>query len=183
MEHQIGEQAPSTGVADDRVAFLEGELRRLCGLIGFRMEPVSSRPDTIVPPVSFRPSALSAPVRFQIDAESQNRRARARLARNEIKRRRQRDRFFPSDLFADPAWDILLDLYASHYEDRPISVSSACIAAAVPATTALRWLKTLSDKGQIVRVPDLEDGRRIFVAISDQSKQRLDTYFDELNEL
>lgn len=85
-------------------------------------------------------------------------------------------------MFADPAWDIMLDLYAAHLEDRKISVSSACIAAAVPATTALRWLKTLSDNGQIVRVPDLDDGRRIFVAISEDSIGRLEAYFDEWSE-
>ena len=30
-----------------------------------------------------------------------------------IKQRRNRDRFFDAQLFADPAWDILLELYAA----------------------------------------------------------------------
>ncbi|MGH6697599.1 winged helix DNA-binding protein [Sphingopyxis sp.] len=182
MEHQIGEQHISPEFTGDKAAFVENELRRLCNLLGFKMEPLASQSDAIASPVSFRPSVLTASVRSAIDPTTQQRRARARLVRDEIRKRRQRDRFFPSDLFADPAWDILLDLYASHLEGRNISVSSACIAAAVPATTALRWLKTLSDNGQIVRVPDVYDGRRIFVAISEDSKNQLDAYFEEWSD-
>ncbi|MGL6043707.1 MAG: hypothetical protein ACRC1J_07265, partial [Sandaracinobacteroides sp.] len=51
--------------------------------------------------------------------------------RAHIKARRQRERFFDAALFADPVWDILLDLSASRMEDRPVSVSSLCIAASV----------------------------------------------------
>jgi hypothetical protein len=51
--------------------------------------------------------------------------------------RRLRERLLPAGLFADPAWDMLLDLYAAEIEEQPVSVTSACIAAAAPATTAL----------------------------------------------
>lgn len=183
MQHHIDEKLTTAEFAGDRLDFVVGELGRICGLLGFKLEPLSSQADAIVAPVSFSPSALLGPSRNQIDATFQQMKARARTVRAEIKKRRQRDRFFLSDLFADPAWDILLDLYAAHYEKRDISVSSACIAAAVPATTALRWLKTLSDNGQIVRVDDPNDGRRIFVAISDDSLRRLDAYFDEIEDL
>lgn len=182
MEHQIGEQPIAPEFVGDTAAFVENELRRLCGLLGFKMEPVTSQTDAIASPVSFRPSGLSDMAQALVDQSINERRARARLVRSEIRKRRQRERFFPADLFADPAWDILLDLYAAHLEGRNISVSSACIAAAVPATTALRWLKTLSDDGQIVRVPDLADGRRIFVAISEDSVARLDAYFNEWSD-
>jgi hypothetical protein len=43
-----------------------------------------------------------------------------------------REQFFGPDLFADPAWDILLDLYAARLEQQRVAVSSLCIAAAVP---------------------------------------------------
>jgi hypothetical protein len=65
----------------------------------------------------------------------------AALARRYLRHRRERERLLP-DLFADPAWDILLDLFAASIERRPVSVSSACVAAAVPPTTALRWIGT-----------------------------------------
>lgn len=107
---------------------------------------------------------------------------RAKLVRKLIRKRRQRDQHFPSDLFADPAWDMMLDLYAAHYERREISVSSLCIASAVPATTALRWIKTMVDDGRFVRVADPEDGRRIIVSLSDDTRSRLDEYFDNFED-
>lgn len=107
---------------------------------------------------------------------------RAKLVRRLIRKRRQRDQFFPSDLFADPAWDMMLDLYAAHYERREISVSSLCIAAAVPATTALRWIRTMVDDGRFVRVADPDDGRRIIVSLSDDTRCRLDEYFDNFED-
>ena len=107
---------------------------------------------------------------------------RAKLVRRLIRKRRQRDQFFPSDLFADPAWDMMLDLYAAHYERREISVSSLCIAAAVPATTALRWIKTMVDDGRFVRIADPADGRRIIVRLADDTRCRLDEYFDNFED-
>jgi hypothetical protein len=53
---------------------------------------------------------------------------------------RLRSQHFVPALFADPAWDILLDLAAARIDGRMVAVSSLCIAAAVPATTALRWI-------------------------------------------
>ena len=39
------------------------------------------------------------------------------------------------ELFGEPAWDILLDLYIANVENKPVSVSSACIGSAAPPTT------------------------------------------------
>jgi hypothetical protein len=93
-----------------------------------------------------------------------------------IRSRRARASFFPGDLFADPAWDILLDLTAARMEGKPVSVSSLCIAAAVPATTALRWIRTLTDAGLLVREPDPHDGRRVHVALSDGAADAMRAY-------
>jgi hypothetical protein len=102
--------------------------------------------------------------------------AEAARIRAMIRARRARESFFPGDLFADPAWDILLDLMAAHIEGKPVSVSSLCIAAAVPATTALRWIRTLTDQGLLVRQPDPHDGRRVFVGLSDQAVEAMRAY-------
>jgi DNA-binding MarR family transcriptional regulator len=94
-----------------------------------------------------------------------------------IKLRRNRDRFFKSDLFADPAWDMLLELYASHLGQQRISVTSLCISAAVPATTALRWVANLEENRLIVRRPDPTDGRRFFVELSFAGLEAMANYF------
>src|SRR5919107_3401876 len=86
-----------------------------------------------------------------------------------IRDRRLRDHFFRGALFADPAWDMLLELMAARLEGRRVAVSSLCIAAAVPATTALRWVKTLTDQGLFVRRADPQDGRRVYVELAPEA--------------
>ena len=100
-----------------------------------------------------------------------------------IRARRLREQFFKRDLFADPAWDMLLDLMAARLEDRRVAVSSLCIAAAVPPTTALRWIKALCDQGLLVRVADPEDGRRVFIELADATAQRLEAYLKAVQRL
>ncbi len=78
---------------------------------------------------------------------------------------------FPGGLFADPAWDILLDLFVADADGRRISVSSACGSAGVPRTTALRWLTMLEEQGLIDRREDAEDARRCFVEITASARQ------------
>ena len=93
----------------------------------------------------------------------------AQLVRRLIKLRRDRDRHLPGELFGDPAWDMLLDLTAAHMERVDVPVSSLCLAAAVPTTTALRWVRSLSEAGIFVRRTDPGDARRSFIGLSDQA--------------
>ena len=94
-----------------------------------------------------------------------------------IRMRRNRDRFFDGDIFADPAWDILLKLYEAALGQRRISISNVCHGAAVPATTALRWIGQLEDKGLIARRADPTDGRRYFLMLSPQGLEAMNAYF------
>lgn len=105
---------------------------------------------------------------------------RAMQARELIRQRRLRSRFLPATLFAEPAWDMLLDLYAAHYEGKQVAVKSLCIAAAVPSTTALRSIEAMTEQGCIVRQRDPTDGRRIFLTLSNDARGWLDAYFDDL---
>ncbi|MEO1044419.1 MAG: hypothetical protein AAFX04_03145 [Pseudomonadota bacterium] len=102
---------------------------------------------------------------------------RAADIRQIIAQRRMRDAFFPGDLFADPAWDILLDLYAAYLEKLAVSVSSLCIAAAVPPTTALRWVKLMTRSGLLERRPDPDDRRRVHVVLSADALGAMQGYF------
>ncbi|UZK64964.1 winged helix DNA-binding protein [Sphingomonas sp. M1-B02] len=93
-----------------------------------------------------------------------------------IRSRRMRGQFFQGDLFADPAWDMLLDLFASALERRQVSVSSLCIAAAVPPTTALRWIGTLHDAGLFERQADPSDRRRAYIGLSAKGLDGMRSY-------
>lgn len=100
--------------------------------------------------------------------------------RGMIRARRMRAQFFDPELFADPAWDMLLDLTAAHVDQQRVAVSSLCIAAAVPATTALRWIKTLTDLGIFVRRADPTDGRRVFIELGEDAAKGMRGYLGAL---
>ena len=98
------------------------------------------------------------------------------VAQSALKLRRRRERVLGEQLFAEPAWDMLLDLYVRQSEDRRTTVSSACIGAVAPATTALRYLAALEQRGLVVRHPSSGDSRVRFVRLSEHA-------FDELTTL
>jgi len=103
-----------------------------------------------------------------------------RLVRRIIRHRQLRARFFDPELFADPAWDILLDLTAARAEHARVSITSACLASGVPPTTALRWVGQMIEAGLLERVQDDVDRRRAFVALSDRTADAMARYFAEL---
>lgn len=127
------------------------------------------------PPVLTRaPQSASAEQPPEVSAET---------VRAVIRARRLRARYFPDHLFADPAWDMLLDLFQAEIAQLRVPVSSLCIAAAVPATTALRWLKTMVQEGVFVRRADPHDGRRVFVELAPPASDALKRYFGEVGQV
>lgn len=96
-----------------------------------------------------------------------------------LRKRRLRDSYFQPGLFSDPAWDILLDLMAAKLECHDVSVSSLCIAAAVPPTTALRCITAMTRDGLLERTPDPHDARRIFMSLSLRAEAAMHRYLTE----
>ena len=95
--------------------------------------------------------------------------------------RRVRDAVFAdATLFGEPAWDMLLDLFAAQGARKRISVTSACLASNVPLTTALRWITVLEAKGLVEREEDEMDARRTFLKPTRKARGLLRTYFVEL---
>jgi hypothetical protein len=105
---------------------------------------------------------------------------KAQQVRSTIKSRRLRDHVFGENLFGEPAWDMLLDLYAAHLEQKRVSVSSLQIASAVPGTTALRWMIRLESKQLIKRHSDPFDARRVFVELSDAGLTLMERYWAKM---
>lgn len=106
------------------------------------------------------------------------RRRYAKMAKDAYAVRRRRGAIFASDdIFGEPAWDILLDLYVAHAEGKPVSVSSACIGSAAPPTTGLRWLGVLAEQELVLRQHDPEDQRRVLVCLTEKGLTAMDEYF------
>lgn len=97
-----------------------------------------------------------------------------------IAQRRQRHVHFATDLFSDPAWDILLELALAERQQRRVCVSSLCIGAQVPTTTALRWIRHMTDTGWLVRKDDPRDRRRTFVELSDHAAATMHAFLTEI---
>ena len=87
-----------------------------------------------------------------------------------------RSNYLPGKLFSDPAWDMLLDLAEARLSGKRVSVSSLCIAANVPATTALRRIGDLVAENLATRIRDPEDGRRVFVDLTDDAFGQMMAY-------
>lgn len=106
-----------------------------------------------------------------------------RLIDNIQKLRRMRGQLIDGDLFADPAWDILLELYAARIRHKQVSVTSLCIAAEVPTTTALRWISIMVERGILERRDDPDDKRRAYVHLTEPVARKLSQYFAKASSM
>lgn len=93
--------------------------------------------------------------------------------------RRARDTIFGQNLFSDPAWDILLELYAASMAGRGVSLAHLAAAIGAPLPTAARWIAVLTERGLVesnlesLDSPDLQihlsaDGERKMKKLADQ---------------
>jgi len=161
------EEKGVSDVGKDNAARLR-QLSDEMGRIASTLARLSSGPGT--PAIKPGDGKADAPA---VDAEA---------VRAIIRARRLRSRFFSEELFADPAWDMLLDLLQAEIAQLRVPVSSLCIAASVPATTALRWIKTMTEQGLFVRRADPHDGRRVFVELAPAASDAMRRYFAEVGK-
>lgn len=105
------------------------------------------------------------------------------LARAEYAARRSRVRFLPEGLFGEAAWDIMLDLFIAKLGGSRVSLKAACIASALPETTAYRWIDALIALDLAQKSPDLADKRRCWLELTATGDAALRSYFQRLAEL
>lgn len=104
---------------------------------------------------------------------------RNRAALKDLKTmRRLRSLHFPSELFSDPCWEMLLDLYDAHLAGSEVTVTSLGAASGVPPTTALRRMDTLQGHGLIVRAEDRDDKRRTIIKLTPEGLGAVGKFFE-----
>lgn len=103
----------------------------------------------------------------------------AELARFILRQRRKREAMIGEEHFADPAWDMMLDLFAARVVGEQVATSSLFVAASVPQSTALRRIKHLVDDGLFIASLDPHDGRRTFVRLSDALFERVGAFLHQ----
>ena len=107
----------------------------------------------------------------------------AARAKRLYQERRVREQFFlGSDIFGEPAWDILLDLMIAKCLGKKISITSSCIASSVPPTTALRWIAVLEESGFVSRTSDASDRRRAFLKLTNSAYLMMSNYLKKIGD-
>lgn len=100
-------------------------------------------------------------------------------ARASTRRRLLRRQLIGADeLFGEPAWEMLIDLFVHACERKPISISSLCVTSSIPMSSALRLTQRLCDAGILLRLPDRMDGRRSFIRLQPVIAHRMRAYFE-----
>lgn len=99
-------------------------------------------------------------------------------ARALLESRRRRIAIFGSQMFAEPAWDMLLILYLSGSKGRQTQTSLGELSGA-SRSTAMRWIDFLADRDLVRRDDHPTDRRRNFVSLTGKGRQLLDLYLSE----
>lgn len=99
----------------------------------------------------------------------------ARLALAAYRDRRRRDAAFGDDvdMFGEAAWDIMLDLLNAEGSNTDICITSACIGACVPQSTAARAILQLEQRGYVEKASDRVDRRRSFLLLTNKGRYAL----------
>lgn len=106
-------------------------------------------------------------------------RALVQLARKMLAARHLRLQIFPTGMFCEPAWDILLSLYSQPSGgDRSISALADCASA--PVGTATRWVQYLEDQGLVIREANGGDRSGEFVHLTDKAYRALQFYLAQI---
>ena len=103
----------------------------------------------------------------------------ATIASSIYRSRKFRANYFGAELFAEPAWDMLLDLFINRIRGARVSTTSLCLAAGVPQATGLRWIETLAQHELVRRFRAPDDARLKLVEITTKGFQLMRRFVSE----
>ncbi len=81
-------------------------------------------------------------------------------------KRQVRRKYISGDLLAEPAWDMLLELFMQFAGGAKVSITSLAHASHVPMTTALRYIDMLENEGLVERTRSNVDKRVTLLNLS-----------------
>lgn len=105
------------------------------------------------------------------------------IATQILRSRREREAIFGPGIFADPAWDILLELYVAHLANRKTTLPRLCEAVPVRPTSALRWTRRLEERGWITRTPVRGRRPRVLLDLTDNGVRAINIYLARYTDL
>ena len=99
-----------------------------------------------------------------------------RTAKQILERRRLRQAEFGPKLFAEPGWDMLLELYISESAGASTTAAQLNAKSRAPDTTFVRWLQNLEQEVLVTRRPHPVDHGTEFVELTNKARGALERY-------
>ena len=94
--------------------------------------------------------------------------------------RRARASVLGENLFSDPAWDMLLELYGAHLAGRSVTLSELARVTETPARIATRWVQALEQSGNISVDRDAKGSPfQVYVKLSAEGVSRMQRLADQ----
>ena len=75
-----------------------------------------------------------------------------------LRSRTARSILFGTTLFDEPGWEILLHLYAAHFEHREMLLAELISSSTCPASTVTRWARVLEKERLVTQTPGNDVG-------------------------
>ena len=100
----------------------------------------------------------------------------ANLAEAIMRLHMDRRTFMGEDLFGEPGWEILLDLFTQKRRSKRVLISMIGNISGVKPSTALRWIGILHQRGLLQRELDTSDQRRVWVSLTADGEKKISQF-------
>ncbi len=105
---------------------------------------------------------------------------RVKYARQLLDRQRKRSLFFSNDnIFGDPAWELLLEIYIASDQNQCVSKTDLYAKLSVSDSIAARWLTVFLDRGY---VEICEDHSYDHLRMTDKALSECKAYLDSMTD-
>ena len=87
--------------------------------------------------------------------------------------RRMRERHFGTELFGEPAWDVMLQLMIARIDDKELRLSELAGNPASPAVVTRHYVEELIEAKLVDRFDNAEDERDFYLTLSSEAARRM----------
>lgn len=92
--------------------------------------------------------------------------------------RRGREAAFGANLFSEPPWDVLLELYAARLGARNMSLADLARAIDAPESTTERWVAVLNGRDLVSSENDRIDPARLWIKLTELGASKMKSLTD-----
>lgn len=105
-----------------------------------------------------------------------------RVAESLLRQRQQRSDYVSSTLFAEPGWDMLLELYVIENSGSSTAASALMPHSEIPKSTKARWLDHLEQLRLVRRRAHPHEPETEFVELTDEGTRQLEGYLSSISD-